>query len=373
MKEPTIFISHASEDKQGVAKPLAQELTRRGFTIWLDEFELKVGDSLRRKIDDGIRRCDFGIVILSEHFFSKEWPQTELDALFTKEVVAGKKILLPVWHSLELHDIARHSPFLAARLGISTDKGIKSVADAIQDAAAITESESSQDYSVTYHDVYREFVRAAISRELQIPVNSITPRTGRGSTPAGARSVFVGVDLIHIGGNELAEVVTFINCDFHAATTELTGETEVMRLSYLQNEAKASKSMLVSNVGFSAAASNLAQREKIALLKLSPTAEIESKLLTFADHSPGEALIVDIEQLIDGYQGHSYNKVVVHRLHDKGIDGELIEELLRDPEIRAKANDILRDPSIRHAAAKVINENPELGRMARDLFSKFRR
>src|SRR5262245_60151808 len=124
MKKPSIFISHASEDKSDVAKPLARELAERGFATWLDEFELKIGDSLRRKIDDGIRRWDFGVVVLSKHFLSKEWPQAELDALFTKEVVAGKKVLLPVWHGLELHDVARHSAFLAARLGISTDKGI---------------------------------------------------------------------------------------------------------------------------------------------------------------------------------------------------------------------------------------------------------
>jgi hypothetical protein len=371
MKKTSIFISHASEDKLNVAKPLARELAERGFATWLDEFELKIGDSLRSKIDDGIRQCDFGVVVLSKHFFSKAWPQAELDALFTKEVVVGKKVLLPVFHDLELHDVAKHSAFLAARLGISTYKGIKSVADAIQDATLVTESEASQDYSVTHHDVYREFVRAAISRELRVPIDSITPRTGRGSTPPGAGSVFAGIDLIHVGGNELAEVITFINCDFHPTATRLTDETEVMRLSYLRNEAKASKAMLVSNVGFSAAANKLAQRENIALLKLSPSAEMESRLLAFADRSPSETLIADIERFIDSQQVSTYDKVVVHRLHGEVADGELIEELLRNPEIKAKAQEVLRDPNARCVAEKFLNENPELQRLARDFFKKF--
>jgi hypothetical protein len=37
------FISHASEDKAAVARPLAEELVRAGFRVWLDVFEIKVG------------------------------------------------------------------------------------------------------------------------------------------------------------------------------------------------------------------------------------------------------------------------------------------------------------------------------------------
>src|SRR3989442_1637672 len=47
------FISYASEDKQRLVKQLARELTHLGLRVWYDEFELKVGDSLRRSIDRG--------------------------------------------------------------------------------------------------------------------------------------------------------------------------------------------------------------------------------------------------------------------------------------------------------------------------------
>jgi hypothetical protein len=49
-----VFISHASEDKADIAHPLAAALKPRGLSVWLDENELSVGDSLRCKIDHGL-------------------------------------------------------------------------------------------------------------------------------------------------------------------------------------------------------------------------------------------------------------------------------------------------------------------------------
>ncbi len=74
------FISHATEDKLTAAQPIAQGLVARGFTVWLDEYELKVGDSIFGKVDEGLRSCRFGVVVLSASFFSKRWPQNELHA-----------------------------------------------------------------------------------------------------------------------------------------------------------------------------------------------------------------------------------------------------------------------------------------------------
>lgn len=110
----------SSEDKDSVARPLAEELSKLGLDVWLDEYELRVGDSLRESIDSGLAACDFGTVVLSESFFAKRWPQSELDGLFAKEVAARRKVILPVWHGLGVEDITRHSPLLAGRLGVIT-------------------------------------------------------------------------------------------------------------------------------------------------------------------------------------------------------------------------------------------------------------
>lgn len=76
-----VFISHASEDKQSVVRPLAKKLRSLGMRVWVDESELKIGDSLSRKIDEGLAKSRAELVILSKAFFSKKWPEYELRGL----------------------------------------------------------------------------------------------------------------------------------------------------------------------------------------------------------------------------------------------------------------------------------------------------
>jgi hypothetical protein len=114
-----VFISHAGEDKEEVAKPLAEHLQALGVNVWLDVFELRIGDSLRRKIDQGLASSRFGVVIFSEPFFAKGWPQYELDGLVTRSV-AGEQNLLPIWHNITKAQVVAASPSLADKIARST-------------------------------------------------------------------------------------------------------------------------------------------------------------------------------------------------------------------------------------------------------------
>jgi len=125
------FISHAGEDGAEVAQPLAEELRRRGRSVWFSGFELTIGDSLRKKIDDGLRLCRYGVVILSPHFFEKPWPEAELNALHARTMNEGRKVILPVWHNVTKDDISKRSPLLSDLLAVSTSKGLGTVADEI--------------------------------------------------------------------------------------------------------------------------------------------------------------------------------------------------------------------------------------------------
>jgi hypothetical protein len=89
-KEWDAFICHASEDKTNFVDPFAHRLRESGLSVWYDVFSLKLGDSLRRKIDEGLAQSRYGIVVLSKYFFSKEWPQSELDGLMSREIVVRK-------------------------------------------------------------------------------------------------------------------------------------------------------------------------------------------------------------------------------------------------------------------------------------------
>jgi len=120
-----LFICHAGEDKGAVARPLSDAITQRGWTVWLDELALTVGDSLSRHIDAALAQSRFGAVVLSPSFFEKEWPQRELAGLVAREVDSRAKIILPVWHEVDHHYIAQRSPPLADRFAATTrwDRG----------------------------------------------------------------------------------------------------------------------------------------------------------------------------------------------------------------------------------------------------------
>lgn len=120
-KEYDVFISHASEDKDSVVRPLAFALKNKGVNVWYDEFELKIGDSLRRKIDQGLSKSKFGIVVISRSFIKKGWTNYELDGLMTK-AISGQQILLPIWHDITKQEVIDYSPSLADKVARNTSQ-----------------------------------------------------------------------------------------------------------------------------------------------------------------------------------------------------------------------------------------------------------
>ncbi len=153
-----VFISHASEDKEAVALPLAEELRQAGLTVWLDAHELTLGDSLRTRIDEGLSNSCFGVVILSEAFFSKDWPQRELSALVATES-KSRKLILPVLHGIDHRRLAHYSPILADRISVTTERGIQHIAMEI--ARAIHQSREQPDENAPspspapYHSLFQ--------------------------------------------------------------------------------------------------------------------------------------------------------------------------------------------------------------------------
>lgn len=114
-----VFISHASEDKEAIVRPLANALMNEGLNVWYDEFTLRIGDSLRQKIDQGLANSRVGLVVLSPSFISKGWTNYELDGIVTR-TVSGEQILLPIWHDITKQQVVDFSPSLADKVARST-------------------------------------------------------------------------------------------------------------------------------------------------------------------------------------------------------------------------------------------------------------
>ena len=114
-----VFISHASEDKETIVRSLVSELVSQGLQVWYDEFTLRIGESLRQKIDKGLARSRVGLVVLSSSFITKGWTNYELDGIVTR-AVSGVQLLLPIWHNITKQEVINFSPSLADKVARST-------------------------------------------------------------------------------------------------------------------------------------------------------------------------------------------------------------------------------------------------------------
>lgn len=114
-----VFISHASEDKDLVVRPLAKQLGEvYKAKVWYDEFSLEYGDSLLESIEKGLQDSKYGVVIFSKDFFKKIWTDHEYKSLRTKEMLLNKKVIIPVWYNITKEEISKHSLILADKFAI---------------------------------------------------------------------------------------------------------------------------------------------------------------------------------------------------------------------------------------------------------------
>jgi hypothetical protein len=122
------FICHVTADKKAFVTPLGEELQRFGVSVWLDQFILKIGDSLRQKIDEGLSKSRYGVVVFSPNFFQKKWPQAELDGLFAREMEGKKKLILPIRHQISMEELVEKVPLLAGKFVLDSSEGIPAIA-----------------------------------------------------------------------------------------------------------------------------------------------------------------------------------------------------------------------------------------------------
>ncbi len=116
-----VFVSHAWENKKDFLDEFVDALRTLGIKVWYDTSQIKWGDSMRKHIDDGLKKSRFGVAILSPNYLAegKYWTKAELDGLFQLESVNGKT-LLPIWHNLTKKEVMAYSPIIASKLAMST-------------------------------------------------------------------------------------------------------------------------------------------------------------------------------------------------------------------------------------------------------------
>jgi len=126
IQRPLAFISHDSRDKAEIAAPIALGLQKLMCPVWFDEYSLKVGDNLRDSIERGLKETRKCILILSPHFLSDTgWTKVEFDSVFTREIMEGSGVVLPIWHNVSAKEVYEYSPSLANKKALDWSIGLE--------------------------------------------------------------------------------------------------------------------------------------------------------------------------------------------------------------------------------------------------------
>lgn len=129
-----VFLCHASQDKAEVLRPLVDALTRAGISYWYDEAEILWGDSITQRVNEGLRISRYVVVILSEAFLSRNWPQRELNAGLNLEASSGDVRVLPllVGNEAIIKQIFEKYPILNDKFYLNWDDGTSKIIESLK-------------------------------------------------------------------------------------------------------------------------------------------------------------------------------------------------------------------------------------------------
>lgn len=111
--EYDVFVSHANDNKQAFVDALSAGLNRLGIKVWYDSSVLDWGDDWKTKIEEGLAKSRFGIVVLSPQFIGREWTTKELQELLNRQNERHEKVVLPLLYNLTVDDMKAKYPDLA--------------------------------------------------------------------------------------------------------------------------------------------------------------------------------------------------------------------------------------------------------------------
>lgn len=143
----TIFISYSHADKPKVDL-LAAHMVKRNATVWVDTWELNVGDSIIQRIQDAITESDALLVILSKASVESEWCKKELGTGLIRELDEKRVIVLPVLlENCEIPLFLRDKMY--ADLRHDLESGLSAIMDAVARVSNPNQSRFSDDEGYT--------------------------------------------------------------------------------------------------------------------------------------------------------------------------------------------------------------------------------
>ena len=131
----SVFLCHSSADKPFV-HALARHLEKRRIRYWLDEAEIRVGDSLIDRIGSAIHEMDLFCVVVSGNSIESPWVKRELNAAMVREFAEDRVVVLPVLlEPVALPDFLRDKLYADFTTPEKTLGGLEKLLDQIEMAA----------------------------------------------------------------------------------------------------------------------------------------------------------------------------------------------------------------------------------------------
>jgi TIR domain len=152
-----VFLSYAGEDRE-IAEELALALRGTGFNVWYDKFQLRAGDQLLARINEGLTNSRYGLLLISEAFLAKRWPGYEMDAL-VRDQIEGRKVLFPIWHGVGVDTVRAHQPGLAGVVALNTEQGVYELV--VELAGVMVEAARTIAFVPGYMDPVLRFLRGS--------------------------------------------------------------------------------------------------------------------------------------------------------------------------------------------------------------------
>lgn len=155
-----VFISYSHENEDFVNK-LAAHLVKAKANVWVDQWELHVGDSLIAKIQTAIQQASALIVVLSEASVASEWCKKELNAGLIRELEEKRVVVLPLLlEDCELPLFLRDKMYADFRTNF--DKGLSQVLEATARVTSdtlgrIEEPEWHIDWAIDWFEINGRF------------------------------------------------------------------------------------------------------------------------------------------------------------------------------------------------------------------------
>jgi hypothetical protein len=110
---PKAFISHSTKDRVFVER-LAADLRVNGVDAWYSGWEIKAGDSIRARLDQGLAECDIFIIVLSTASIDRPWVKTELDAATVRKLDGKVQKIIPI----KIDDCGELPPILGSLMWV---------------------------------------------------------------------------------------------------------------------------------------------------------------------------------------------------------------------------------------------------------------